>query len=251
MQIWAVTMVKNEIEVIELTLRNMIAQGIDRMIVADNMSTDGTRELLEALSSTLPVEVVEDGEPRYWQAEKMTNLANQAAAGGADWIIPFDADEIWRARNGGTVRQVMEAAESSVLAAAVFDHHPRPTFRRGNLLERQPWRLNSGFAKVAFRWQPGITITDGNHEVWGIDAQPVHGHLVIEHYPYRSWKQFKRKIRGQTAALDGIPESRFIGARIRRLGKMSSGRLRLSWWWIRLDPRARRPRPSGPLWRAD
>lgn len=44
--IWAVSMVKNEGDIIEETFRNLFAQGVDHLIVADNGSTEGMLELL-------------------------------------------------------------------------------------------------------------------------------------------------------------------------------------------------------------
>ena len=45
-EIWAVSVVKNELDIIPYVLDHFFAQGIDRIIIADNLSTDGTREYL-------------------------------------------------------------------------------------------------------------------------------------------------------------------------------------------------------------
>ena len=41
-EVWAVSVVKNELDILPSVLDHFFAQGIDRIIVADNLSTDGT-----------------------------------------------------------------------------------------------------------------------------------------------------------------------------------------------------------------
>ena len=236
MQIWAVGMVRDEQDIVELAVSNLIEQGVDRVLVADNLSQDGTGAILERLAVALPVCVIDDPDPAYRQSEKMTALAERAAAAGADWIIPFDADEIWRAY-GGSIRDALARAESPLVAAQTFEHHPRPTWRRGDVIRRMPWNRTSPFAKVAFRWRPGITITQGNHGVDGIDADPQWGLLFLDHYPFRSWEQFRRKGRQGAAAV------RAAGREMHhweRWDSLSGWQLRLAWWRIRLYPKLRR-----------
>jgi hypothetical protein len=69
------------------------------------------------------VHVVTDREPAYFQAAKMTRLARAAARAGADWVVPFDADELWFADRG-----VAERPEHRALHGA----QPAPcrTYRR-------------------------------------------------------------------------------------------------------------------------
>lgn len=231
-------MVKDEADIIGIVIENLFAQGIDRILIADNMSTDGTRVLLEEMAMTKPIAIVDDLEAPYWQSKKMTNLANRAAERGADWIVPFDADEIWRAYDG-TIRDVILRTDATILAAQMFNHYPRPTLRRGSIVERQPWNRTFEFAKVAFRWQPGLTIMDGNHDLIGTHAERVWGQLLIDHFPHRSWEQYKRKMRQGAAAVRDPSVAPFISTHWRRYGSMPDWRLRLSWWGIRLYPKLR------------
>ena len=239
MQIWGISTVRNEADIIELTVRHIISEGIDYLIIADNLSHDGTREILEGLAQELPITVVDDLDPAHRQSEKMTALAEQAVAGGADWIVPIDADEIWRSRNG-TVRDAIEGTSSNIIVAPVFDHHPRPTMRGGSIIERMPWNRTTQYAKVAYRWHPGAVITDGNHWVKSLPREPDRERLLIDHYPFRSWPQFRRKMRQGAAALALTDLPHKTGSVWREIGTKSDWRIRLSWWNRRLHPKLRR-----------
>src|SRR5258706_10050034 len=83
-------LVKDESDVIADTVAHLLSQ-VDEVIVADNLSTDGTRDLLE----TMPVTVIDDREVGYYQSAKMTKLARLALSHGHEWVVPCDADEVW------------------------------------------------------------------------------------------------------------------------------------------------------------
>lgn len=100
----AVCMARDEADVIGSTVAHMLAQ-VDAVIVADNLSTDRTREILDEMASAHPgrLVVVEDPDPAYRQSEKMTALALRARLDfGAEWIVPFDADEVWYSPSVGS-----------------------------------------------------------------------------------------------------------------------------------------------------
>ena len=86
----AVCMARDEADVIGSTVAHMLAQ-VDAVIVADNLSTDRTREILDQLAggSSGRLVVVEDPDPAYRQSEKMTALALRArldfGAKAIDW----------------------------------------------------------------------------------------------------------------------------------------------------------------------
>ncbi len=185
MKLFAVTMVKDEADFIEYSIRHMLTH-VDSLIVADNMSTDGTLEILARLWLEFPermlVEI--DKEVGYYQASKMSRLIDMAIDRGADWVIPFDADELWVAESGEFRDAFKNDAEA--LRIPVRDHGPLPPTP----------------SKVAVRGIEGIRVTQGNHgaTLRGLPARTIESSLVIHHFPYRSQEQYERKIRNGVAA---------------------------------------------------
>lgn len=195
MTTYGISMVRDEADVIEGTLRHTAAQ-VDYLWVADNRSTDGTRKILDRLSEELPLTVIDDDVTAYYQSRKMTALAELAGVDDGDWVVPFDADELWYCPGGriGTVldglgsAQVARAALYNHLRTDLDDFDPDP-FRSMTWRQRQPGAL----PKVAFRWQPGAVIKQGNHSVdlpWPGLTLDV---LEIRHFPVRSAEHLMRK----------------------------------------------------------
>jgi len=45
--VWAISMVKNEEDIIGESVTNLLAQGVDYVLIADNQSTDATAQLAQ------------------------------------------------------------------------------------------------------------------------------------------------------------------------------------------------------------
>ena len=58
MKLYAVTMMKDEEDVADLVLYHLASQGVDGIIVADNMSTDSTSDKLHEAKKNLDIEVI-------------------------------------------------------------------------------------------------------------------------------------------------------------------------------------------------
>jgi len=225
---YGVTMVRDEGDIIEGTIRHMHAE-VDGLLIADNRSIDGTRELLKVLADELPnVTVVDDLDPAYYQAAKMTALAARAAADfGAAWIVPFDADELWVAPAGRIADVLAELSGPNVVRAAIYNH-----FRTGlDTADPDPfrsmvWRMAqpAELGKVAFRWRPGAEIHQGNHGVTLphdlYPGAPRTGLLQLHHFPYRSESQFITKAANGAEAyrLTDLPPD--MGAHWRSYGEI-------------------------------
>lgn len=218
--VWAVGMVKDEADIIEGTLRHLADEALAGIIVADNGSTDDTAKILDTLELDCELVVVEDSDPAYYQSHKMTHLARLAAERGAEWIVPFDADELWIAadRLGVILRDVPDNV--NIASARLFNHFPSAIdvddpdpFRSIVWRQGEPAQL----PKVAFRWHPDASIHQGNH---GVDLpDPLTAELFeVRHFPYRSAEQFIRKARNGAAAYAATDLPEDVGAHWRGYG---------------------------------
>lgn len=211
MTVFGISMVRDEADIIESTIRHMLHE-VDELIVIDNGSVDGTREIL----AEIPITVLDDPDPAYYQSEKMSALAQQARQRGADWVVPFDADEWWVA--DGRIGDVLARCDSHIVTAALFDHVATPDDQLG-------WRRREGLGlpKVAVRALPGLTIHQGNHgaALTGVRRPRVaDGLLTVHHFPYRSPEQFISKVRNGAAAYAATDLPEGVGVHWRQYGRI-------------------------------
>lgn len=224
MNLWAVTMVKDEIDILEHTLTHLATEGVDTILVADNMSTDGTWDLISSLDVGCELRCNRDPDPAYYQSRKMTLLARQAFTGGADWVIPFDADELWYSR-AGTLRHAIQRRHSAnVILATLYNYFPTSAddetepnpFLRIRSRSPEPSELH----KVVVR-RGAVAIAQGNHDADG-PAPFIKANSTIEvaHFPWRGWKRFKRKIENGYAAYQATDLPEHIGTHWRQYGRL-------------------------------
>lgn len=226
-----VCMVRDEADVIGTVLGHLLAEGVDRLIVADNLSSDGTRDILESFGD--PVTVVDDTEPGYYQSLKMSRLARRAHAEGATWVLPFDADEIWYSPSG-TIAEALGRvpAHCSVVAAGGWDHIVPaehlgyvafPPFSEYRRQQTQP------LAKVCFRARPDVVIDMGNHDVMPRGVRAPVGVLEFRHFQYRSLEQMTRKLRQGKAAYEASDVHPMHGVHWREDGAKTDDQLAAKW----------------------
>lgn len=118
MNLAAVMMVRNEQCILPISVGHLLhGIGVDRLIIADNGSTDSTVPILRRISQ-IDVRVQwTDASGPYNQAETVTELAREAHRKGATWVIASDADEFCWVKN----RNLRDVLSSTTAGALVLD----------------------------------------------------------------------------------------------------------------------------------
>jgi len=206
---------KNEEDVARPTIEHLLRQGVAGVIVADNNSTDGTFAILEGLAQQHSrVFVGRDHEPAFYQGDKTSWLAELARRAGADWVLPFDADELCFAE-GVSLGEFFRRTDASVVWAGLHEVLPTvesPRILMGSGLRVQIESQATELPKVIFRSRGWVWVGEGNHTIRGYKGErsPV---LHTLHYQYRSREHLIEKARRGVAGLDAAIElSRGVGS---------------------------------------
>lgn len=216
----ALCMVRNAADIVAPVVAHMATQ-VDRVVVMNNLSDDGTDEILAVLADEIPnLEWSDDTDPAHRQSAKMTAWAEELRLEtGAEWLVPFDVDEVWYSPFGRIGDVLAELPPHIFTASAeLFDHivtgaddpdDPNPIDRIG-------WRRRApgAFPKVACRLAPGLVIEEGNHGAHYVDPRfgppaSLDRRLIVRHFPYRSAEQMAEKARIGAEALrlaEEVPE---------------------------------------------
>jgi hypothetical protein len=94
-RLFGILMTRNDADLLRANILFHLSIGCERILVVDNGSTDRTRSTLRWLARLNPVDWTsrDDALP---DPEIVTELAHEARAQGADWVLPLDTDEFWR-----------------------------------------------------------------------------------------------------------------------------------------------------------
>jgi|GEM_PF-1967604 len=256
-----IALVRDEIELLPAVCAQLFRQGVDRLLIADHRSEDGTREWLLAAAEADPrIAAFRIDAPEFHQAAALTSLARTACGLGAEWVIPFDADEFWTATDGSTVSSVLRAQPAAVRAVRVEvrnyladlatiefspatlldvrfvsptpgDARPAPPDPRVASLE-YPFVLVPFQSKTIPRAAPTLRVLAGGHQsmVDGALLPPADsGELLCAHLPFRSRRHLDRRARdGEVIRASGYPPGHSWQAQaIADLSRQG----RLDEWW--------------------
>lgn len=232
-EVWGIAMVRNEEDIVRTTIEHMLAQGLDRVLVSDNLSTDGTAQILRDLAGgDSRVLVATDSLDAYHQDHKMTLLARYASRAGADWLVPFDADELWFAESTTVAEHLRGLGSESGLVGIVqaWLHDCVPLAAPGEDWSSDELLLNATPAKltkVAVRAHPLVRINFGNHSAARAGAWAAGLHIA--HAAYRSPEQLAGKVRRGNAALELADRASGYGGHWRHLATLSDEQIDELW----------------------
>ena len=142
MKLVGVGVVKNEIDIIGLFVHHNLGM-LDRLVVLDHGSTDGTRERLVALARDLPLTVLHTAAVAFEQDRMVSQLVGRAFRElRADYVFALDADELLLAPSKDALLQALAAFAAGGRRAVAAAHA-----RSGRRLRQT--RLVAAFAAAA------------------------------------------------------------------------------------------------------
>ena len=256
MQVHGLLVARNEADIIRTNVLYHLSLGLDRLLVVDNGSTDGTDRVLRELGKDPRVRWTRD-EGLFYHGQIATELAREAYREGADWVVPIDADEFWLAPDGN-FRGVLEESEAGALRARLLNFFQRREQRESApdaLLYmtrriREPVVTERGKRKLARelveshkiskleielkKWvsrpTADIEIVFGNHKVEGVAGLKRESHeIVCLHAPIRSRARLdgKAEVGERSEETGSDPNQGWHVKRWRRL--RDEGRLEQEW----------------------
>jgi hypothetical protein len=116
-------MVRDESDIVACNIIYHLSQGVSEVIVTDNGSVDGTRDLLASLARSAPVTIIDEPPSDWSQGKWVTRMARMADNRfRARWVINGDADEFFMAPDS-SLKAVLDstAAECDLLWVARHD----------------------------------------------------------------------------------------------------------------------------------
>lgn len=210
MNLTAVIMVKNEIDVIRDCCGHLSAL-FDDVVIIDHRSTDGTRQYLDDLSAYSDrFHVYDFLEPGYYQTQIMTwAVKSFKECRNADWIFLLDADEVLPFENRSQFEEALNEYASTAIIKMHWKNLIPKDYSIDGIIDRNYIEPNatSIYHKVAF--QPSLlpisdyVIAQGNHTIYAGSTSkelPSTNAFCLYHIPIRSSKQLSFKVDQGTAA---------------------------------------------------
>lgn len=212
-------MVRDEADIVAANIEHHLAQGIDRIIVTDNGSVDGTREILADYAERGLIELRDDPRHAKQQAEVVTAMARHAFTRyGAAWVCNVDADEFWIGPDGTTVAEALAKVPEGVRSFPVPVRNllGRPA-ADGAVLLSHVWRDERDEQALravglhahpsddcVHRGDPAVEVVQGNHgtnlPLTDREQLPAPARLEVLHLPYRGWKRYRHRVETSAAA---------------------------------------------------
>lgn len=196
---------RDEADIIDANIRYHLEAGVDFVIATDHRSTDETVDILRGYERDGHLHLIRQHDAPFRQTEWVTRMARLARVMfGADWVINADADEFWWPHDG-TLREVFAAVPPRYGAIRGAWRHfvlrpdyPEPFFERMVVRRTpafEPVNPYCANAKVAHRADPKVSVSRGNHDVFGENLVLLREWVPFEllHFPIRSREHLLRK----------------------------------------------------------
>jgi Glycosyl transferase family 2 len=213
MRLIGASMVRNEADIVEVFVRHNLTV-LDRLVVIDHGSTDGTTEILQSLvQEGLPLTVQADDSIAFRQSEMMTRLVREVfGSTDADFVFAIDADEFLKVPSRPRLERALASLPPGAHALLKW-HTYAPDFAAGQdtiSLIRSARRLSRdrhGLQKAVVArhfLNDGLLLDEGNHRILRPPGAPpgppirqavlIPEEAAIAHVPIRTAAQFSTKV---------------------------------------------------------
>ena len=196
----AVSIVKNEADIIEAFVRHTLA-WVDRHLIFDHDSTDGTREILLALRAEgLPIRLFTDDALANLQQARSNHLVRLATTEEhADWILPLDADEILTGPGRPELELLLATGGPDQPASLpLLNYYPNaqddaaianPVLRLRHC-QAAPSVTRKIMISRSLSADPAVTVGKGSHVLWqgpnAVPDRPLPPEFYLAHLALRS-----------------------------------------------------------------
>ena len=213
---------KNEADIIRHHITYHLPK-VEFLIVTDNGSTDGTREMLAGFESERLI-IVDDPTPLHVQFEQVDRMIRMARDRGADWVVNSDADEFWVGDFQAVARKYRRRWYSGLWVPS-FRMRPCAAENAGepDPIARMRWRErvpDKGFRKVFHETARYLKIDQGNHSVHirrGRMVQLSPDEVRIYHYQWRGFAHYLRKCVASSKAYENSGLREIYGQHLKRV----------------------------------
>ena len=199
---------RDEADIVDEQIKFHLNAGVDFVIATDNLSQDGTTEILESYAKEGRLHLIREDSVYLRQADWITRMGRLAATEfGADWVIHSDADEFWWPR-GDSLKDVLASIPKryGVVRALLRHFVPRPD-DGSPFAERMTVRMSTSSPindprslfrpnlKIIHRADPNVSVSIGAQRLIDSALVPLRGWYPVEffHFPVRSLEQCERK----------------------------------------------------------
>jgi glycosyltransferase involved in cell wall biosynthesis len=203
MALFMTLLVRDEEDILDANLRYHLEQGVDHVIVTDNLSVDRSAEIVRSYVDQGVATYLHEPDNTYAQSKWVSRMAAMAHAAGARWIIHSDADEFWMPPGKRSLKRWFAQRRWHNIVSAprhdfiCLEDDGAPFWQR--MIYRKAQSTNPLGRplppKVAHRAAANLVVAQGNHAVAGFRWPRCRtSDLEILHFPLRSRAQYIRKI---------------------------------------------------------
>lgn len=205
MKIIMTLLVRNEEDILKQNLDYHLNNSIDYVIATDNLSVDGTKDILKEYEKKGVLKYLYEDQDTIDQDLWVTKMAQMANSDfNADWVINNDADEFWVSKSGSIRNDLMNIDEHiNALHVKRFNfvctQNQNNCFYSDMIYKQTPSYNSLGSllpGKCFHRASSEVFVKAGNHDVdIPNKVEMDYNGITVYHYPLRSKSQFESKIR--------------------------------------------------------